>query len=329
MSPSACQQLMDKVIGPGLCVACGACVNLCPYFSFYDGRVALTDQCDREEGRCHQVCPRLEDAAPRDETAESPIGPVKDVFTACMPKDGMKPKVQYGGIVTAILTRALKDGLVAAAIVTDKGGDGFPHGVVARDIDAVMANAGSRYAGAAALSAFNRAVNDGWTNLAVVGLPCQATAVRRLAAADGARQAGLSVGLFCTWALDHRRLQAFLAEQDVHRAYRYDIPPPPANVFQVFTPEAVREFPLDMIRPLVMKGCSRCPDMTAEEADISIGAVEGTPGWNTVIVRTDKGAEVIRLMQKKGDLEIRPLPAGNLDHLKDAAALKRRRASSK
>jgi coenzyme F420-reducing hydrogenase beta subunit len=40
--------------------------------------------------------------------------------------------------------------------------------------------------------------------------------------------------------------------------------------------------------------------MTAEFSDLSVGAVEGIPGWNTVIVRTAKGQELLEGARKAG-----------------------------
>jgi coenzyme F420 hydrogenase subunit beta len=66
--------------------------------------------------------------------------------------------------------------------------------------------------------------------------------------------------------------------------------------------------------------------MTSEFADVSVGSVEGTEGWNTVIVRTDGGADLIEIAKKKGKLQVDKLPASNLEHLKEAALFKKKRA---
>ena len=75
-----------------------------------------------------------------------------------------------------------------------------------------------------------------------------------------------------------------------------------------------------------MPTCAYCLDMTAEFADISVGSVEGMEGWNTVIIRTKVGAELMETAKKKKRLEIDKLPAQNLTHLKEAALLKKKRA---
>jgi coenzyme F420-reducing hydrogenase beta subunit len=65
--------------------------------------------------------------------------------------------------------------------------------------------------------------------------------------------------------------------------------------------------------------------MTSEFADVSVGSVEGIEGWNTVVVRTKVGAELVSLAREKGELETGSLPAANLAHLKEAALIKKKR----
>jgi coenzyme F420 hydrogenase subunit beta len=141
-----------------------------------------------------------------------------------------------------------------------------------------------------------------------------------------AKAVALKIGLFCTWALDYTRLEAYLAREDVNGpVLKFDIPPPPSEEFKVLTETGWRHFPLSDVRPMVQKGCSLCEDMTAELADISVGTVEGQDGWNTVIARTDTGMTVLEHAVEEGWLETSDLPDSNLDHLKEAAHNKRER----
>jgi len=66
--------------------------------------------------------------------------------------------------------------------------------------------------------------------------------------------------------------------------------------------------------------------MTSEFADISVGSVEGVQDWNTVIVRTDVGAELVKLALNRGGLKTEKLPPANLAHLREAALLKKKQA---
>jgi coenzyme F420-reducing hydrogenase beta subunit len=66
--------------------------------------------------------------------------------------------------------------------------------------------------------------------------------------------------------------------------------------------------------------------MTAELADVSVGAAEGVEGWNTLIVRSETGKELVDAAVAGGAIETTPLPEENLEHLKGAALNKKKRA---
>jgi coenzyme F420 hydrogenase subunit beta len=66
--------------------------------------------------------------------------------------------------------------------------------------------------------------------------------------------------------------------------------------------------------------------MTAELADVSVGAAEGVEGWNTLIVRSDRGADLVDAARAAGIIEVDAPPDENLNHLKGASLGKRRRA---
>jgi coenzyme F420 hydrogenase subunit beta len=333
-------ELVDKVINQGICVKCGACVNLCPYFDYYDGRIVVTDDCHAETWRCLQLCPRGDcdetslgkEGVAQEERSE--IGPFREIFVARANNEEIRGKAQYGGFVSSFLIYALEERLVRAAILTDKGDEISPSGLIARDRPDILKCAGSRYTGAGGLAAFNRAIKDDRKRLAVVGLPCQMEALARMRRMnpDGEERdsrVSLKVGLFCTWALDYRKLRDYLNTKGIGGPIqKYDIPPPPAQIFQIQTGRGWQDFPLDELRPLIQEGCTLCQDMTAEWADISVGTVEGVEGWNTVVVRTERGAHLLSGFIEAGQLEIRALPGENLVHLKEASTNKRKRGIS-
>ena len=72
--------------------------------------------------------------------------------------------------------------------------------------------------------------------------------------------------------------------------------------------------------------------MTAEFADISVGSARLPEGWeearhwNQILVRTRGGEELLTLAKKRGTLEFRDVPDGNLDRLKQASMNKKRGA---
>jgi len=77
---------------------------------------------------------------------------------------------------------------------------------------------------------------------------------------------------------------------------------------------------------MVKNSCNECLDMTSEFADVSVGVLEGEPSYNTLIVRTEKGEEVIRRAREKGILILDEMPHDAREHLMEAAMNKKRRA---
>lgn len=326
--------LVEKVISGGFCVKCGACVGLCPYFNYFDGKVVVMDKCQADTFRCLQLCPRAEyeGTSLHPIPEKEPIGPYRHVLVARAIDEEIRNRAQYGGTVSAILMEAFEKGDIRSAVLTDAGDRLSPGGLMARNREEVLDCAGSRYSGSASLSVLNRAISQGEDKIGVVGLPCQMEALARMERMkpDGEERSArvsLKVGLFCTWALDYRKLKAFLREAGVGGAVlKYDIPPPPADKFMVRTEKGWVDFPLSEVRPLIQKGCTLCQDMTAIWADLSVGTVEGREGWNTVIIRTETGEELIEEAVKAGKLETGPLPEENFEHLKEASRNKRKRA---
>jgi len=334
-NPQGQGRLIDEVIQKGLCVRCGACVGWCPYLDFFDGKLVVLDPCPvRDTFRCLQICPRAGFEGIVSSQAEDPgdIGSCRETLMARATDELIRERSQYGGVVSALVTYALRKDMISSAVLTDTGGPLAPGGRLVDHPSEVLNCAGSRYSVSGSLSVLNKAIREGRSRLGVVGLPCQMEALARMnrMEPDGKERAdsvALRVGLFCTWALDYGRLEDYLRSHEVAGPFlKSDIPPPPAEVFRVKTETGWRDFPLSDIRPLVQKGCSLCEDMTAEQADISVGTAEGLNGWNTVIVRTDSGARLLGDAIEEGWIETDHLPLDRLEHLKEAARNKRKRA---
>jgi len=295
----------------------------------------MMDPCPAGETfRCLQVCPRAgyEGTSSFQQEYPGDIGACQEILTARATDETIRMKSQYGGVVSALLIYALEKEIISSAVLTDAGDLFAPKGRLVHTRSDVVDCAGSRYSASGSLSVMNAAIKEGYSRLGVVGLPCQmeSLARMRLAQPDGeerARAVSLKIGLFCTWAIDYARLEAYLVRQDVKGpVLKSDIPPPPSETFKVQTPTGWMDFPLSDIRPMVQKGCSLCEDMTGEQSDISVGTAEGRDGWNTVIARTDTGLQVLKSAIKDGWLETDDLPGANFDHLKEAARNKRKRA---
>jgi len=335
----ASRELQSEVLARSLCSLCGACVGMCPYWAAYKGRVVGLDECNLTQGRCYVFCPRTSlDLDLLSQTvfgapyAADELGTMQHVTMARAKDDGIRAKAQYGGTVTALTSFALEQGLIDAAVLTGSDDSMLPGGALATSASQVRDRAGSNYVAAPTLAAFNReSGREDVHRIGVVATPCQALALAKMRASplenrNNIDKLKLVIGLFCTWALRYDDFARFLAEKvPLGRIVKFDIPPPPANVFQVFSDSQRLDIPLDEVRPFIRSGCDVCLDMTAEFSDISVGAAEGVAGWNTLIVRTDAGRQLVEAAMAKGVIETQALPEANLAHLKEASLNKKKR----
>jgi coenzyme F420 hydrogenase subunit beta len=330
-------ELVNDVTRRGLCIGCGMCVDVCPYFKNFKGRTAMLFPCTLAQGHCHAHCPKTEvdlDAlsrffrnAPYD---GAPLGRFKGILAA-RAGERVSGGFQGGGTVSALAAYALARKIAAGVILT--GADGIePVARVVTDPRQVAACAGSKFIAAPTLSAMNQALRAGARRLAVVGTPCQMTAVAQmrmnpLGREDFEDPVALTIGLFCNWALDHKQFVAYLsARMDIAAIRGMDVPPPPAEVLVVKTAAGERRFPLPEIRRLIPKTCFICADMTAEWSDVSVGMVEGRPGWNTLLVRTPAGLDLLDGAAAEGWLVVENYPAEREKALCAAALAKKERA---
>jgi len=335
------QALQDEVRARGLCTACGACSGMCPYHVPYQGRMVTLDDCNLAQGRCYAFCPRTPvDLNLLSQTVfgvpypPEALGTVREVLMSRAADGALRSRAQYGGTVSALVTFALRTALIDTAVLTDSDGGMLPAGRAVRDEAGVLACAGSNFVASPTLETFNRQAADGAQRIGVVATPCQTLALAKMRASplenrNNIDKLKLVVGLFCTWALKYRDFAAFLGERvPLDQIVKVDIPPPPANVFEVYANSTRVTIPLDQVRAFIRPTCNRCIDMTAEFADVSVGAAEGVEGWNTLIVRSEAGAKLVEAARAGGVLEVAPLPDANLEHLKEASLNKKRRGLS-
>jgi coenzyme F420 hydrogenase subunit beta len=264
------------------------------------------------------------------------IGVVRDVFLARSTDANILEKGQDGGVVTTLLWAAIQEGIIGGAVETKMSDDKSPRGFLARTKEELLQCAGNSYEPSASLEVLNHIPEDSNEKVAVVGLSCQVTAVSNMKtypAKNGLNidNVKLVIGLFCGWSLSPGAFHQFLQENfDLSQVVKFDIPHHPAHTFDVYTTSGKKSIELDEIAEFINPACSYCCDMTAQFADISVGSGRAMfKGWNTVIIRTGAGADLVEAAKKKGMLEIQPLPEENLAHLRKAALIKLRKAIKK
>jgi coenzyme F420 hydrogenase subunit beta len=331
--------LEEKVFNQGLCAACGACLSLCPYLRSWKGKVVKLDDCNLEEGRCFAYCPRTEVDLDKvynkifgKRYEEIEMGPFRKIMMARAKDSLWRKKAQTGGVVSALMDFALREKMIQAAVLTPRDGDFLPEGKIIKSRKEILSCAGSSYVSGPTLEALNKGPWKGGERIGIVGLPCQVLSLARMKASALEKRTpidrvDLVIGLFCTWAFDYKPFMAFLHGRVGGSAIKkLDITPPPERILEVTGDGQLHRIPVDEIRPFIRPSCKICLDMTAELSDISVGTVEGKKSWNTVIVRTEMGDKLLIEAKKASVIETRALPEDNLNHLKEASLLKKRRA---
>lgn len=334
------QALESGVLQKDLCVFCGACLSLCPYLQSRDGKLVKLDDCDLSEGRCFSYCPRtrvdletIHQEVFGRRYVDIEIGFFKRIAMVRASAAEARRKAQAGGAISALMEFALRKGFIDAAVLTHQDSGHLPRGRVIRHPDEVLSCAGSGYVAAATLQALNAGPWNGAERIGVVGTPCQVLAIRKMKFSSLKKttpidRVTLVVGLFCTWSLTYAPFMRYLKNR-THGAkiQKMDITPPPERILKAISDDDhTWDIPLDEIRPFIRKTCGVCLDMTSEFSDLSVGTVEGIPGWNTVLIRSDLGEELMSRAENEGIVEVQVLPEENLKHLEEASRLKKRNA---
>jgi len=331
------KELKEEVLGTEICTGCGTCVSLCPNIISIEDRVAAIGDCRVASGRCYRCCPRtvpsaeFENRVFGDVGYSGPVAPYLKYWMAQGTLSDQQASFQYGGVVTALLLQALEEGLINCAVVTQAVGN-FPFPITVSSSKGIMKAGRSKFA----LSPTNKETNSAALNpghrIGVVGLPCQSTGLRKrqLMPGEEAHREGeicLNIGLFCTWAVSQKGWRSIL-NQHVGKTTlkKIDIPPPPANIMVINTIKKRIVVPLDEVKRYVRSACQVCLDMTAENADLSVGMVEGREQYNTIIVRTEVGKALLESAVKSKYLKVSPLDDERWRHLNEASINKKRRA---
>lgn len=320
-------ELRNEVLKNETCTLCGACLDWCPYIKNLQDHLVMPFECKQENGRCYSVCPRTFtdwDAINRTFFSGIPesieIGPMINVLMAKRkhPIEGQ----QNGGTVTTLVRNILKDDDETAAILTGFSDGSVPVPILIEDLDEITNTTGSRFLASPSLRKLIEAKQKGVKKLVIVGRPCQIQAVRKAQQSYPEAFTGevITIGLFCMWSLGWEFLNYVKSQYPGCTIQRISIP---QHGLEVHTDQGVKVIPNEKVKDFVRKGCHYCLDMTSELADISVGAMEINQEWNTVIVRSQQGKELLELASD--DLVFDNYPEEELERLKKASLNKKKR----
>lgn len=323
------KHLYAQIVATEICCGCAACVVACPHkvldFRDFDpiqiDPDSPFDNCIHgEEGcsLCAMACLRLDPSLDLIEpqlfgsrrSEERPEGEYRDKVLARATDPSILEVAQDGGAVAALIAWGFDterlDGAVVSAPSQQVPWLDEPR--VVHDRAELMASAGSRYTYCSTPLALKQVAAERLKKVAMVGVSCESTAIRQLAASGirrWVRPVKLVIGLMCTETFDY---DAFMVGK-VQDELGIDL----ADVVKVNVKGRVIvtlrdgtdiEIPLKHARPYANEWCHHCPDFAAEHADLSCGGL-GMTGWTMVLVRSEAGNDYLSGAVEAGVLELR------------------------
>lgn len=329
-----------------LCVGCGACVAACP-----DRKLKLQDLLDEglrpvhsasDCGGCSDciaVCPGVEIAHGSGCTSQGVVpsllgswGPVLEVWEGYAASNDLRFGGSSGGIATALSLFCIeKAGMQGVIHVGNDGELGHrSRTFISRTRQQLLSRTGSRYSPASPCDRL-RSIEKAQTPYVFVGKPCDIEGLRKTQSIRHGldESIGVAIGIFCAGTPSTRGtidlLKKFGVDHENVEEIRYRGRGWPGKFAVRLKGETTwRDLGsyheawgfLQKYRPY---RCYLCPDSTSEFADIACGdpwhlnAEDDAAGMSLVLVRTERGREILRLAAKAGYVELKPARPEALD----------------
>ena len=315
------EEALESVILTEKCTGCAACTITCPLgcLEYIKGKPKLVKECSAC-GICAVVCPRYDFSLSsveklmfgRERKPEEDFGICRRIVIAQASDKNVLRVCQDGGLVTALLTFALKDGIIDGAAMSGVSKDKpfFPVPRLATTPEEVLECGGTRYSYSPNLLAFREGVKDKKKGLAFVGTPCQVRAIRKIQMVPLKKYANplkLTIGLMCTECFTYEGLMENQIQDrmgiNLGDVKKINIK---GKILVTTKSGEVKAITLADAKQYTRRSCLLCPDFSSELADISVGGL-GLSGWTFTIIRTEWGEELFENAQKKGILRTKPL----------------------
>jgi len=337
------QDLVAEVQDKGICGKCGGCIAFCSAGEFNalsasdDGTPVLVDESRCLHcGICYLICPQIMalDRELRQKIGwKAPIGPQRQLISARARSRKIRSVATDGGVVTALLSYALKKHLIQAAIVSRRAGPFSREAMVAMNTEDLVEAAGSHFDESRTVHAlgeryttFSPGVREvkslGKRDLhkvALVGTPCQIFTIKKMQLLNvlPADSIVLTIGLFCMenfsfGAKTRRALEKSLAVR-LGQIRKLNIKD---DVIVTTMKKEVVHVPFTVMDEFARAACFACTDFANEYADISCGGVGSPDGYTTTLLRTTAGETLYN--RAKEDRVIEELSFRTPDQRRDA-----------
>lgn len=322
-----------------LCTGCGTCSSICPQGAIKievdHSKGIYLPRLDKELcndcGICIDICPGCEvdfHYLNSHFFDNGEVDPLLGSYRNCYVGQAVNHEIRYnsssGGLVTALLNFALKEGIIDGVLVAKMSESNplRPYPFIARTEDEITSAACSKYCPVPANIAL-REIIDSKGFYAVVGLPCHIHGLRKVCMRyeSLAKKIRLTFGLFCShvnsfngteYLFKQLRINTKNIKEITYRGngwpgkmvvkmksgyeytYEYDFYMPILHAYNFFTPAR----------------CFLCSDLTSEISDISCGDAwlpeyrKDNVGKSMIITRSEQGEDLVLRAMKRGIIEL-------------------------
>lgn len=328
----------QRVVDRGLCIGCGVCAVVMPpgsvhleHVPFEGIRPRFAKATMGVQSRFVSICPGAK-LATRDYGGggdELIIGPTRGIWRGYSADSEMRRTASSGGVVTALASYALAEGLVTAVLHTaaDPAKPWKTRTVVSRTRQELLSRSGSRYSPSSPCEALPLIAqsNERWL---FIGKPCDVAAARALAHIRPSlnRNLRFTVSFFCAGTPHAEATLELVREMGVSPnnvesiRYRGDGWPGDFVVVEKSGQEHRLSYAyawrrLSRCRTL---RCHLCPDGLGEIADVScgdawdVGGSTDNPGVSYVLARTMTGRQLVEGALAAGAILARPATSGDV-----------------
>jgi len=323
------KHLYSEIVATEICCGCSACIVACPHKVLelrdfdpqqMDGNSPFDNCVHGEDGcsLCAMACLRLDPALDvieagvhgRRRAQDQPEGTHRSKTLARATDQRILGRGQDGGAVTALLAWALDTGELDGAVVAapSENVPWLDEPRLVRSSKELIAAAGSRYTYCATPLGLKKAAEAKCKNVALVGVSCESTAVRQMAAEKikrPVRPVKLVIGLLCCETFDYDAFMIGKVQHelgvDLKDVVKVNVK---GKVIVTLASGEDINIPLKEARPYANEWCHHCPDFAAEHADLSCGGL-GMEGWTMILVRSATGEDFLDRAAAAGVIELR------------------------
>ena len=128
--------------------------------------------------------------------------------------------------------------------------------------------------------------------IAMVGTPCEIMAASKLQNYTDS-PIDVKLGLFCMENFSYKYFVNLLKEYDLKMDDIEKFQIEKGYVFLLLKTKQTVKIPLSVAKRIIRKNCNICVELTSETSDISIGSIGSEDGWSTLIIRSQKGEEIV------------------------------------